>query len=145
MDCLLQNVNNGIRLFFPGLIIHLIRDHHFFEGSLKYRVEPEQIIKLLELEPNRDYTPRFEEEITWRICGGVIETTGVLDAPEEIVELTDEKVKLYRTDEYCVVVAEQDWEPPESFAIGGITWGEKRVIKKGNHLYSVHRDIFIPL
>jgi hypothetical protein len=145
MDCLLQNVNNGIRIFFPGLIIHLIRDHHFFEGSLKYRVEPEQVIKLLELEPNRDYTPRFEEEITWRICGGSIEVTGVLNAPEETIELADEKVKLYRTGEHCVVVAEQDWEPPESFAIGGITWGEKRVIKKGRHLYSVHRDVFVPL
>ena len=61
MDCLLQNIDNGLRLFFPGLIIHLIREHNFFEGSLKYRVEPEQIIKLLELEPGHDYTPQFQK------------------------------------------------------------------------------------
>jgi hypothetical protein len=36
----------------PGLIVHLIREHHFFEGvDSRYRVDPRQIVELLELEP----------------------------------------------------------------------------------------------
>jgi len=36
----------------PGLIIHLIRDHHFFEGSESpYRVDPTELARLLELGP----------------------------------------------------------------------------------------------
>ncbi len=155
MDCLLQNVNNGIRLFFPGLIIHLIRDHHFFEGSLKYRVEPEQVIKLLELEPNRDYTPRFEKEIVWIFCGQVAKTLNdvnwrygeewknVFDMPEEIIELTA-KIKLYRAGERCVVVAGEDLELLEPFSVGGIPWGEKR-IRQGINGYSPKKYTFIPL
>ena len=36
----------------PGLIIHLIRDHHFFEGfGSPYRVDPTELARLLELGP----------------------------------------------------------------------------------------------
>ncbi|MCP4614443.1 MAG: hypothetical protein GY845_37660 [Planctomycetes bacterium] len=155
MDCLLQNMNNGIRLFFPGLIIHLIRDHHFFEGSLKYRVEPEQIIKLLELEPDRDYTPQFEEEIVWGFNKQVTKTLddvnwryaekwkNVFDAPEEIIELT-EKIRLYRAGERCVIVAGEDLELLGPFSVEGIPWGEKR-IKQGINGYSPKKYTFIPL
>ncbi|MBL0183600.1 MAG: hypothetical protein IPP96_15445 [Chitinophagaceae bacterium] len=34
----------------PGLIVHLVRDHHFFEGlGSPYRVDPLQLAQLLEL------------------------------------------------------------------------------------------------
>jgi hypothetical protein len=36
-------------IFFSELHRHLIRDHHFFEGHTKYRLDPEQCIKVLEL------------------------------------------------------------------------------------------------
>jgi hypothetical protein len=36
----------------PGLIIHLIRSHHFFEGfGSRYRVDPTELARLLELGP----------------------------------------------------------------------------------------------
>ena len=35
----------------PGLIVHLIREHHFFEGKESpYRVEPEKAVRVLELQ-----------------------------------------------------------------------------------------------
>jgi len=36
-------------IFFSELHSHLIRDHHFFEGHTKYRLDPEQCIKVLEI------------------------------------------------------------------------------------------------
>lgn len=35
---------------FPGLIVHLVRDHHFFEGKgTPYRLEPTTAARVLEL------------------------------------------------------------------------------------------------
>jgi hypothetical protein len=40
-------------VFVPKLAIHLIRDHHFFEGNTPFRVDPEAIVTLLQIEPGR--------------------------------------------------------------------------------------------
>lgn len=40
---------------FPALIIHLVREHGFFEGEgSPYRVHPMDVIRVLELRPCRD-------------------------------------------------------------------------------------------
>jgi hypothetical protein len=42
--------SSGAQLSGPGLISHLIRSHHFFEGrSVRYRVEPIELAQLLDL------------------------------------------------------------------------------------------------
>lgn len=41
--------NNKHRIVVPQLITHLIREHHFFEGHIAYRVDPKIIIEMLEL------------------------------------------------------------------------------------------------
>jgi len=47
----IQNNLNGMKLSGSGLAVHLIRDHHFFEGlDSLYRVGPEDYIRLLEVE-----------------------------------------------------------------------------------------------
>lgn len=49
-DFLLLNRQSGDYLFAPGLIVHLIREHHFFEGSESpYRVEPSKLARVLGL------------------------------------------------------------------------------------------------
>lgn len=49
-DFLLLNRQSGEYLFAPGLIVHLIREHQFFEGNESpYRVEPSKLAQVLGL------------------------------------------------------------------------------------------------
>jgi hypothetical protein len=56
-DWLIRNLRTGQQMPLPGmegpgLIIHLIREHHFFEGlNSPYRVDPIELARLLELGP----------------------------------------------------------------------------------------------
>ena len=50
IDFVITNNRTGEQLKGPGLIVHLIRDHHFFEGKHSpYRVDPEKAVRVLEL------------------------------------------------------------------------------------------------
>jgi hypothetical protein len=52
LDWCIRNVRSGQEMCGPGLIVHLIRDHHFFEGfGSPYRVDPRGLARLLELGP----------------------------------------------------------------------------------------------
>ena len=48
----IRNGDNGFKLAGPGLIVHLIGAHTFFEGfESPYRVEPRALAQLLQLGP----------------------------------------------------------------------------------------------
>ena len=50
IDFVITNNRTGEELRGPSLIVHLIRDHHFFEGRQSpYRVDPEKAARVLEL------------------------------------------------------------------------------------------------
>jgi hypothetical protein len=50
LDFRIENQRTGETLTGPGLIVHLIREHHFFEGlKSPYRVDPIKLVKVLEL------------------------------------------------------------------------------------------------
>lgn len=50
LDWEISNHQRNLRVRGPGLIVHLIRDHHFFEGvKAPYRLEPSLLTRLLEL------------------------------------------------------------------------------------------------
>jgi hypothetical protein len=51
-DFALRDIETGMELSFPGLAIHLIRDHHFFEGTVPYRVDPARAVAILGLCPS---------------------------------------------------------------------------------------------
>jgi hypothetical protein len=52
IDWDIQNTRSGVRLSGPGLIVHLIGAHTFFEGlESPYRVAPRALAELLELGP----------------------------------------------------------------------------------------------
>jgi hypothetical protein len=49
-DFLIFNRRSGEYVTGPGLIVHLIREHHFFEGlASPYRVEPARVIRVCDL------------------------------------------------------------------------------------------------
>lgn len=51
-DFKVENERAGEVVKGPGLIVHLIREHHFFEGLRSpYRVDPFKLVKVLELRP----------------------------------------------------------------------------------------------
>jgi len=49
VDYEVTNTNLKESIFFSELHCHLIRDHHFFEGNTKYRLDPEKCIRILEI------------------------------------------------------------------------------------------------
>lgn len=52
-------------LEFNDLLIHLIGNHHFFEGNVHHRLNPETIIDFFNLQPNIDYSSEFIEVSRW--------------------------------------------------------------------------------
>lgn len=52
LDWQITNTRTGRCLEGPGLMVHLIRDHHFFEGfQSSRRIDPRQLVEHLELVP----------------------------------------------------------------------------------------------
>jgi len=48
MDLFVENQELGERLNFPGGIVHLIREHQFYEGEESpYRVDPKHAVRIL--------------------------------------------------------------------------------------------------
>lgn len=51
LDWRITNEKRQITAQGPGLLVHLIRDHQFFEGKASpYRISPEELAKLLDLD-----------------------------------------------------------------------------------------------
>ena len=156
-DFKIEDANKRVRLDFPGLAIHLIRDHHFFEGSVKYRVDPAQAVMILELEPGKDHPPRWETEFVWREGSrtsagleklerdnwkGYESFREIVDSPEEIVNLGDQ-VWLYLRGDMCVCVARSDYCLPQPLTLQGAEWERKEILqgvsgwKRVEHSYVV--------
>jgi len=50
MNYSVKNLRIDETLSFPGLIVHLIREHHFYEGRKSpYRVNPKQAVRVLDI------------------------------------------------------------------------------------------------
>lgn len=50
---------------FNDLLIHLIRDHHFFEGNTHHRLDPLTVIDFFDLKSEVDYSCNFVETERW--------------------------------------------------------------------------------
>lgn len=44
-DFKVTRISDGKTLSFSGLMPHLIENHHFFEGNVPYRIEPEEVVE----------------------------------------------------------------------------------------------------
>jgi hypothetical protein len=51
------------------LVIHMIDKHHFFEGSVPNRVDPELLVRVLNIEQNVNYAPKYKYCYEWNFKG----------------------------------------------------------------------------
>jgi hypothetical protein len=57
IDWRIRNLGTGQEMLGPGLAVHLIRDHHFFEGlATRYRIDPRELARLLDVGPKAGWT-----------------------------------------------------------------------------------------
>lgn len=62
-----NTINESVLKDVTELSGHLIRDHHFFEGDVPWRICPEIAIKVLDIKPGVDYSCKILEERTWKM------------------------------------------------------------------------------
>lgn len=67
-DVVLTNCTTHKSVSFPGLMQHLVREHHFFETG-PYRVDPEEFVACTGLKPHISYKLKKQEELTWTFKG----------------------------------------------------------------------------
>lgn len=56
LDVSMKNMMNFREIKFNTLSIHLIEEHHFFQGSVTYRLDPERVIDTLGLKPEKNFS-----------------------------------------------------------------------------------------
>jgi hypothetical protein len=69
-DYTITNAKTNKSVFFSHLHLHLIREHSFFEGHTKYRLDPLLCSKVLNIKPNVDYSPDYKSQEFWLQDGG---------------------------------------------------------------------------
>lgn len=96
MDCSLTNMKTGEEIDFPGLLVHLAREHSFFEGNTKYRVDPQKLIDVLELQSNVDYSPTYVEERGWfsHFSTGSTDISKLMDFYKDLIDSPEEVMKV---------------------------------------------------
>lgn len=70
-DYTIENIETGKKIKFPSLIIHLIKEHHFFEGrGTSYRLDPQLACEVLEIKPGVDYELKTVKKVSfvWAWC-----------------------------------------------------------------------------
>lgn len=78
----------GNSIKFNTLLIHMIKDHHFFESPLsQHRLDPKKVIEMFELKSGIDYKPQYKYFNRWNInfcCNEQTLTTDKVNALSEI-------------------------------------------------------------
>ena len=52
LECVIRNVSQRDGIGFSGLLVHLVRCHHFFEGTRAHRLDPAAAVRVLQLAPS---------------------------------------------------------------------------------------------
>ncbi|MCE5317424.1 MAG: hypothetical protein LLG04_08725 [Parachlamydia sp.] len=89
-DLTVENIQSGKKMAFPGLIVHLIREHGFFEGDTSYRLDPATACSVLELKSGEDYTPKTVHNYRYR-------QLSYTDRSEEIEEIKSKWLRILET------------------------------------------------
>jgi hypothetical protein len=55
-DISITNTTNNKTIKFGSLLLHLIEEHHFFEGQVPYRLNPQDVIDVLELQAEENFS-----------------------------------------------------------------------------------------
>lgn len=64
-DVLVVNLRTKESLTFSSLLPHMIAKHGFFEGQGLYRVDPERLIRVLNIQPGESYKVPSERREVW--------------------------------------------------------------------------------
>ena len=64
-EYLVYNLSQKDYIVFSELHEHLIKDHHFFEGHTSFRVEPEQLIRVLNISATKNYDLQSVMKSSW--------------------------------------------------------------------------------
>jgi len=65
-DYTITNLKTGCSIRFGELITHLIGVHEFFEGKgTSYRLDPEKLLQVIEIDPAVDYKVEYETITLW--------------------------------------------------------------------------------
>jgi hypothetical protein len=127
-DYVLRDIESGISICVPGLLPHLIREHHFFEGSVPYRTDPTLLARVLRLDAARHETPQWRSERVWTqisyshrtpwfVIGGprrywdcaLMKSFGFLELPrawDQRIGVTA-NIDAHRYADWCVVIAKR--------------------------------------
>ena len=138
-DFVVTNTRSGLPLPFPGLAIHLIRDHHFFEGNVPHRVHPELACAVLHLEPGVDYSPKWATEWVWVTQWGTTESlekwrqsvhnrhlVRALDESDAVVPVGD-RGHLYFRGDLCVAVSDGESWIRRDLEVCGATFRDRHL------------------
>lgn len=151
VDFTIRNRQTNEILRFPGLIIHLIREHHFFEGTVDYRVDPRRAVKVLELQPGIDYRPRYKRMAVWRCKQGTAISgeaelqsftflQAIRDNPITVISV-DETTHLYVRGDHCLAMAEHACPLPPEFMVADAAWDSTMIhpgvwgFERSNEMY----------
>ncbi len=137
-DFVIEQIETNLTIRVSGLMAHLVRDHHFFLGSVEHRLDPEQAISLFGIQPGHDYAPRHASEFIWKKDQGTTRQYAdmerseqypfrtVIEAAEEIVKLTD-TVYLHVWNDRCVSIADTDYEVSQEMLVGGAYLSDAKI------------------
>ena len=121
-DYWIYDIKTKKSIQFNDLLIHLIRDHHFFEGNVYHRLAPNDIIDFFNLQPGVDYSNEFIEVDRWiRI------SEGGDNSPCHIYG-DGNKVNITRKDENTVIIECTQRDISQKF-IGCITLKQREEVK----------------
>jgi len=153
-DFSLINIRMQKFLTFPGLAIHLIREHRFFEGNVPHRVDPLVACEVLEIEKGKDYSPRWSTEHVWRPCFSTTETPEqwrnsapdehlcrVVDDPESMVPVEQDGQLYFRGDACVAIVADDAWAPTD-LEVNGARWVQPQ-LRKGVSSFRRHECRYV--
>ena len=138
-DYILRNIALNVAVRFPGLAVHLIRDHHFFEGKVSRRVDPLLACRVLQVAPGKDYSPPWSKESIWAMAWGTTETVdewrqsgwhdefiSAVDNPDSVVSVGDGG-HLYFKGDLCVAVPGGECWVSSPLVVNGAIWVDRRL------------------
>lgn len=65
IDFTVKNTDLNESFSFNTLLPHMIKTHQFFEGSVSHRVDPETVIRVLNIKPGVAYAPKYKYMSEW--------------------------------------------------------------------------------
>ncbi len=121
------------------LHVHLIRDHHFFQGNTEYRLDPEAAIEVLGIESEIDYHVKTITDKSWK----GIEYLGEFDE-KILLAARENKINTFQSefsDFEAYLLPYSDWE---TYKYRGLTYRqkiEKEGLENKKSVKQINQDI----